>query len=117
MGVSRAAALTALTAMLPGTAWAALAAGSSPDVTATVPALLALTVFIIAYVFVISEEITHLRKSIPVVLAAGVVWVLVAVVSQQQGTPAPAAALRHNLLEYGELLLFLLAAMIYVNTP
>jgi Na+/H+ antiporter NhaD/arsenite permease-like protein len=72
--------------------------------------------FVIAYGFVIAEEFTHLRKSKPVVIAAGVIWVLVAVAARQHGGLDAAALLEHNLLEYAGLLLFLLAAMTYVNT-
>ncbi len=79
--------------------------------------LLALAVFILAYALVISEEILHLRKSKPVVIAAGVIWVLVAIAYAQRGETAGAAeALRHNLLEYAELMLFLLCAITYINT-
>ena len=38
-----------------------------PDLTQTSAALIALAVFVVAYVFVIAEEFTHLRKSKPVV--------------------------------------------------
>jgi Na+/H+ antiporter NhaD/arsenite permease-like protein len=73
--------------------------------------------FVLAHLFVIAEEVTELRKSIPVVIAAGVVWVLVAVAAASHGdTAAVTGMLKENLLEYGELLLFLLAAMTYVNT-
>ena len=77
----------------------------------------ALVVFALAYALVISEEFLHLRKSKPVIVAAGIIWILIAVALQQQGdTSTAAAALRHNLLEFAELLLFLLAAMTYINT-
>ena len=33
----------------------------------------ALAIFVIAYIFVMAEEFTHLRKSKPVVLAAGII--------------------------------------------
>ena len=89
---------------------------SAPDLTATGAGIIALIVFAIAYCFVIAEEITALRKSKPVVVAAGVIWVLVAVASRHVEGAAVADSLRHNLLEYGELLLFLLSAMTYVNT-
>lgn len=79
-------------------------------------ALAALAVFVIAYALVIAEEFTELRKSKPVVVAAGIIWTLTAVAWQQSGREGVAELLRHNLLEYGELLLFLLAAMTYVNT-
>ncbi|HHH36427.1 MAG TPA: sodium:proton antiporter [Gammaproteobacteria bacterium] len=77
----------------------------------------ALTIFIVAYGVVILEEFLHLRKSKPVMLAAGLIWLLIAMVYKQQGEPATAAAqIRHHLLEYAELMLFLLAAMTYINT-
>jgi Na+/H+ antiporter NhaD/arsenite permease-like protein len=51
-----------------------------------------------------------------VVAAAGIIWVLVAYAWQAAGITGAAELLRHNLLEYAEILLFLLAAMTYVNT-
>jgi Na+/H+ antiporter NhaD/arsenite permease-like protein len=87
------------------------------DLTATWPGLLSLILFIVAYVLVITEEFLHLRKSIPVMVAAGVIWALVAVAYAVHGdTETAAAAARHDLLDYGELLLFLLSAMTYINT-
>ena len=87
-----------------------------PDLTQSSAALIALAVFAIAYVFVIAEEFTHLRKSKPVVLAAGILWLLVALAWQKSGLHGADEVLRHNLVEYGGLLLFLLAAMTFVNT-
>ena len=76
----------------------------------------ALTLFALAYLAVISEEFTHLRKSKPVVLAAGIIWALIALVYAQNGDDhSVAAAVRHNLLDFGELMLFLLAAITYIN--
>nr|WP_257535431.1 sodium:proton antiporter NhaD [Marinobacter adhaerens] len=77
---------------------------------------MALTIFVIAYVFVMLEEKLHLRKSKPVLLAAGLIWFLVAGAAAMTGdTESANAALQHNLLEYSELLLFLLVAMTYIN--
>jgi Na+/H+ antiporter NhaD/arsenite permease-like protein len=65
---------------------------------------------------VIAEEHLHLRKSKPVMVAAGIIWALVAVVYAQHGdTHTAEAAVRHNLLEFAELFLFMLAAMTYIN--
>jgi Na+/H+ antiporter NhaD/arsenite permease-like protein len=86
------------------------------DLVSTPWALLALLVFACAYALVIAEEFLHLRKSKPMVFAAGVLWILVAAAWQQQGLEGADEVLRHDLLEYGGLLLFLLAAMTYVNT-
>lgn len=76
----------------------------------------AIVVFVLAYALVMAEEFTHLRKSKPVILAAGVIWAMIAVVYSNHGLPHQAeAAVRHNLLEYAELMLFLLVAMTYIN--
>lgn len=76
----------------------------------------ALTIFAIAYLLVISEEFTHLRKSKPVMLAAGLIWGLIGWVASQQGLGQEAeTALRANLLDYAELMLFLIVAMTYIN--
>jgi Na+/H+ antiporter NhaD/arsenite permease-like protein len=83
--------------------------------TATLPGMLALSLFTLAYLFVIAEELTELRKSIPVVLASSAMWVLVAIAYRSQEGAAE-RLLTENLLEYGELFLFLLSAMTFVNT-
>ena len=77
-----------------------------------------LALFVLAYVLVIFEEQTHLRKSKPVMMAAGFIWVLLAITYKQVGIPAEEAhhAILHNITEYAELLLFLLAAMTYINS-
>jgi Na+/H+ antiporter NhaD/arsenite permease-like protein len=76
----------------------------------------ALGIFFLAYSLVIAEEHLHLRKSKPVMVAAGIIWTLVAVVYAQHGdTHTAEEAVRHNLLEFAELFLFLLAAMTYIN--
>ena len=50
------------------------------------------------------------------VVAAGVLWLLVALAWKEAGLHGADEVLRHNLVEYGGLLLFLLAAMTFVNT-
>jgi NhaD family Na+/H+ antiporter len=76
----------------------------------------AIKIFIIAYVLVMAEEFTHLRKSKPVIIAAGIIWAAIAWVMVSRGdTHSAEQALRHNLLEYAELMLFLLVAMTYIN--
>ena len=77
---------------------------------------ISLGVFCLAYILVAAEEYTHLRKSKPVILAAGIIWGLVAWASASSGNGhAVEEAARHNLLEYAELMLFLLVAMTYIN--
>ena len=79
--------------------------------------LLALVVFVIGYALVISEETIHLRKSKPMMVAAGAIWILVAITYQQLGQGELVEEMvRHGLLEFVELFLFLLAAMTYINT-
>ena len=73
-------------------------------------------IFIAAYVFVILEEKIHLRKSKPVLLAAGLIWILIAIVYNTHDMPhSVEPAIRHNFLEYAELFFFLLVAMTYIN--
>lgn len=77
---------------------------------------IALAVFVIAYFFVIVEEYTHFRKSKPVILAAGILWFIVAMAVH--GTPQAKEVgvhFKHNLLDYSEILLFLMVAMSYIN--
>lgn len=87
------------------------------DLTGHWTGIAALAVFVLAYALVMGEEVLHLRKSKPVVLSAGIIWILVAWAYAQVGdTETAARAVRENLTEFGELFLFLLAAMTFVNT-
>ncbi len=87
------------------------------DLTQTTMGYVCLFIFVIAYAFVIAEEHLELRKSKPMLVAAGLIWALVAWVYAQHGDQQTAHTLvQHNLLEYSELFLFLLAAMTYINT-
>lgn len=87
------------------------------DLTGSWQGWLALLIFFAAYALIISEEAIHLRKSKPIMVAAGFIWLLVAIVFIQQGdTLAAGVAFKHDLLEFAELFLFLLAAMTYINT-
>ncbi len=62
------------------------------------------------------EEFTHLRKSKPVILAAGMIWAIIAYEYATASVPhATEEAVRHFLTEFAELFLFLLTAMTYVN--
>lgn len=74
-----------------------------------------LIIFIVAYLLVMAEEFTQLRKSKPVMLAAGLIWILIAWYCQSAGMGHLAeAAFKNNLEEYAELLLFLIVAMTYI---
>ncbi len=102
---------------LPAQALAAAAAhGSNLDLTGHGIGYAALAIFVIAYLFVMGEEFIHLRKSKPVLLAAGLIWGMIGYIYAAHGLPhAAEIAIRHNILEYAELFLFLLVAMTYIN--
>lgn len=105
-----------LMVFLPGLLHASDALSQTPNLTSHWVGYTSLIVFVIAYIFVITEEFTHLRKSKPVILAAGIIWVLIAIAMADMGFPEVAKeAVRHNILEYSELFLFLLVAMTYIN--
>jgi Na+/H+ antiporter NhaD/arsenite permease-like protein len=94
-----------------------LATAPSLDLTAHPVGLLALAIFVAAYVLVVLEERIGLRKSKPVMLAASAIWALLAWQAQAQGA-APglaSAAFRHIFLEFSELFFFLIVAMSYVG--
>lgn len=86
------------------------------DLTAHWTGYLSLAIFITAYVFVIFEEAIELRKSKPVMLAAGLIWALIGISYAQAGMSEQAHEHAvHIIAEYGELFLFLLVAITYVN--
>jgi NhaD family Na+/H+ antiporter len=86
------------------------------DLTGHWVGIVAIATFVAAYAAVVAEEFTHLRKSKPVILAAGIIWALIGWAYAAAGQPhAVEPAVQAFLLEYAELFLFLLAAMTYVN--
>lgn len=102
--------------LIPGLAFASGGGSERLDLTGHTVGYLSLIIFALAYVFVMAEEFTHLRKSKPVILAAGIIWAMIAYVYVSNGMNHQAEeAVRHNLLEYAELMLFLLVAMTYIN--
>jgi len=103
--------------LLPGVSLASTAATERLDLTGHWVGIFGLVVFVVAYMLVMAEEFTHLRKSKPVIIAAGLIWGTIGWVYVQHGLPhAAEVAARHNLLEYAELMLFLLVAMTYINS-
>ncbi|WP_019612955.1 sodium:proton antiporter NhaD [Psychromonas ossibalaenae] len=95
---------------------AALSATQTLDLTNAPVGYASLLFFTLAYCLVMGEEFLHLHKSKPVLLAAGLIWLMIGCVLKQQGqTEIAQAAIEHNLLEYSKLLLFLLVAMTYIN--
>ena len=86
------------------------------DLTGNWVGITSVLLFFVAYLVVMAEEFTHLRKSKPVMLAAGLIWALIAWYYQSHEIPhLVETALRHNLEEYAELMLFLLVAMTFIN--
>ncbi len=108
--------LLLLTTLLPTFAFATSPNIEVLDLTGHWVGYMALGLFALAYVLVMVEEFTCFRKSKPVILVAGIIWALIGWVYAQQGLPLAAEiALRHNILEYSELFLFLLVAMTYIE--
>ena len=90
--------------------------GHHLDLTSNWVGYVSLLLFVVAYGFVMAEEYTHMRKSKPVLLAAGIIWGIIGYVYASHGfNHAAEVAVRHNILEYAELFLFLLVAMTYIN--
>ena len=110
--------LAGLFFLIPGTLAAAEGGSQRLDLTGHWVGFASIGIFVVAYALVMAEEFTHLRKSKPVILAAGLIWALIAWIYQAHPELAaglPEHAVRHNLLEYAELMLFLLVAMTYIN--
>src|SRR5690606_6071623 len=94
----------------------ALAAVGGISLTDSTVGGIALTIFVLAYVLVIAEEKLHMRKSKPVLVAAGLIWGMIGYVYVGEGMSKQSEdAFRHTLLEFSELMLFLLVAMTYIN--
>jgi Na+/H+ antiporter NhaD/arsenite permease-like protein len=95
----------------------ALEPASRIDLTQHPVGYLALLIFFVAYGFVAVEKAIQMRKSKPVMLAAGLIWALLGVAYAMNGQSAALeAAAKHVILDYGELMLFLVVAITYVNT-
>lgn len=96
--------------------------GSGPttlDMITSPVGIISLLLFVIAYGFVMAEEFTHFRKSKPVILAATIIWVLIAYTASKDPTLSSThwaeQQFRHVVLEFAELFFFLFVAMAYVN--
>lgn len=87
-----------------------------PNVSHTPLAIAALCIFFLGYGFVILEEFTLLRKSKPMMLATGIIWLVVAGLAQSKNLSEMAtASVKHTFLDYTELLLFIIVAITYIN--
>ena len=106
-----------LTLITPSLALAATQVVHEPmDLTNSGIGFAAIAIFVFAYLLVMGEEFIHLRKSKPVIVAAGLIWGMIGWYYTQPGMPEMAEqAVRHNLFGYAELMPFLLVAMTYVT--
>ena len=78
---------------------------------------ISLFIFILAYAFVMTEEVTHLRKSKPVLFAAGSIWAMIAWMgSKYDDSHHVEEAIMHAFSEFSQLMLFLLVAMTFINS-
>lgn len=104
--------------LLPLTAFAETggATANVPELSASFYGYLSIAIFILAYSLVPLENNIHLLKSKPVLVAAGLIWILVALAFKEIGATEQAHhAIKHAIIEYAELFLFLLVAMTYIN--
>ena len=78
---------------------------------------ISLFIFILAYALVVTEEVTHLRKSKPVLFAAGTIWAMIAWMgSKYDDSHHVEEAIMHAFSEFSQLMLFLLVAMTFINS-
>jgi Na+/H+ antiporter NhaD/arsenite permease-like protein len=108
--------LAALVGSLPLPA-AAAEAGANFHLTGHPVGWLALALFVLAYVAVVLEERIRIAKSKPVMLAAALIWGLIAWQTSDGGVGSIAArhAFEAMFLEYAEIFFFLVVAMTYVT--
>ena len=89
------------------------------DLTTSYIGITTLVIFVLAYVIVMIEEFSHLRKSKPVIISAALIWGLIGYHYSKLSSDYShevEKALEHNILEFAELFLFLLVAMTYINS-
>jgi len=89
---------------------------------------LSIGIFTLAYAFVMMEDKIHLRKSKPVLISAGLIWIIIAFQYWIEGNEIQDVELKKDFVlqvdhqikdyftEYSELFLFLISAMTAVNT-
>jgi Na+/H+ antiporter NhaD/arsenite permease-like protein len=77
---------------------------------------LSLFVFAVAYILAMTEEVTELKKSKPMVFAASLIWIFIALVYANGGMSEQSGlAFRASLEAYAELFLFIMVSMTYLN--
>ncbi|MDH5721819.1 MAG: sodium:proton antiporter NhaD [Alphaproteobacteria bacterium] len=80
--------------------------------------IVAIIIFVLSYGLVLAEEYSHMRKSKPVMLGAGLIWICIGIIAPSYGVTHDDmhAAIMHGLEEFAALMLFLLAAMTYISS-
>ncbi|MDD4916094.1 MAG: sodium:proton antiporter NhaD [Methylococcales bacterium] len=74
-------------------------------------------IFALAYILAMTEEVTELNKSKPMVLAASLIWALIAAIYVAGGMGEQSGrAFRSCLESYAELFLFIMVSMAYLNS-
>lgn len=102
--------------LIPSISFAQETASETLNLTTHWVGYISLVLFAGAYLLAMTEEITELRKSKPMVFAAGSIWILIAFIYQQGGmTEAAGKAFRISLEGYAELFLFIMVSMTYLN--
>ncbi len=86
------------------------------SLTVTWAGYLSLICFCLAYILVIFEEHTHMRKSKPVILVGCLMWAFIGIYEAQHGGGHAHNHVKELIAEIGELFFFLLVAMTYINT-
>ncbi|WP_243221066.1 sodium:proton antiporter NhaD [Methylobacter sp. S3L5C] len=110
-----------LVLFLPSLSWATelteiVSPAKSIDLTQHWAGYLALIVFAVAYILAMTEEVTELKKSKPMVFAASLIWIFIAAVYASDGMSEQAGvAFRISLESYAELFLFIMVSMTYLN--
>ncbi|MFM8330627.1 MAG: sodium:proton antiporter NhaD [Candidatus Methylumidiphilus sp.] len=103
-------------ALLPNWVFASADAGQKLDLSRHWVGYGSLGLFVVAYVLVVFEETLNLRKSKPMMLAAALIWAGIALVYRQANlAPIAEAAMRQDVLDYSEVLLFLVVSLAYIN--
>ncbi len=91
--------------------------GQPLDLTQHWAGYLSLVVFSVAYILAMTEEVTELKKSKPMVFAASLIWIFIAAfyTSSDGMSELAGVAFRSTLEGYGELFLFIMVSMTYLN--
>ena len=105
-----------LISLLPSVTLAAEEPIKALDLTQHWAGYLALVIFAVAYLLAMIEEVTELKKSKPMVFAASMIWIFIAIVYVNHGMSEQAGMVFRSSLEaYAELFLFIMVSMTYLN--